>query len=206
MGWMYNQHTGLLDFFSGDGDHFHDGDTLQLDGINSDGGAFPFSTTGAVTFNQDVIAGKFAIDVNTYIEKDGSNNLTFTDVNTGTRTLKNIGCPVYHYIKATTQSEGDIHLSDGTNWGVSKILIQTVRIITSSTDWDLYILQNDNGYAANDANIPSMQIMGEGSGNADISLIHPYEDEDDSNEVHLYYLNNSGTNTADIYLMGTELI
>jgi len=34
--------------------HLHDGDTLQMDGINSDGGAFSFSTTGAVTFNQNV--------------------------------------------------------------------------------------------------------------------------------------------------------
>jgi len=33
----------------------HDGDTLQLDGINSDGGAFAFNTTGTVTFNQDII-------------------------------------------------------------------------------------------------------------------------------------------------------
>jgi len=34
--------------------HTHDGDTLQLDAVNSDGGAFSFNTTGAVTFNQDV--------------------------------------------------------------------------------------------------------------------------------------------------------
>jgi hypothetical protein len=34
--------------------HTHDGDTLQIDGLNSDGGAFSFTTTGAVTFNQSV--------------------------------------------------------------------------------------------------------------------------------------------------------
>ena len=34
--------------------HTHDGDTLQLDGINSDGGAFSFSTTGTVAFVEDV--------------------------------------------------------------------------------------------------------------------------------------------------------
>jgi len=34
----------------GDGNHFHDGDTLQLDGINSDGGAFDFITSGALNF------------------------------------------------------------------------------------------------------------------------------------------------------------
>ena len=30
----------------------HDGDTLQLDGVNSDGGAFTFNTTGTITFNR----------------------------------------------------------------------------------------------------------------------------------------------------------
>jgi len=37
--------------------HTHDGDTLQLDGVNSDGGTFSFTTTGAVTFNQVVTVG-----------------------------------------------------------------------------------------------------------------------------------------------------
>lgn len=35
--------------------HTHDGDTLQLDGVNSDGGAFNFTTSGAVTFSQNLI-------------------------------------------------------------------------------------------------------------------------------------------------------
>jgi hypothetical protein len=34
--------------------HLHNTQTLQLDGINSDGGAFSFSTTGAITFNQNL--------------------------------------------------------------------------------------------------------------------------------------------------------
>ena len=38
----------------GAGAHTHDGDTLQLDGINSDGGAFSFTTTGDVTFNRRI--------------------------------------------------------------------------------------------------------------------------------------------------------
>ena len=132
--------------------------------------------------------------------------MTFTDAVTGTRTLKSIGCPVYHYIKATGQAEGDLHLSDGTNWNVRKSIIKYIRVVTSSTDWDLYILQNDNGYATDDANIPKLQIMEGRSGNAYIYLDHAYEDEDASGEVHLYYLDNSGANTADIYVVGTELI
>lgn len=34
--------------------HTHDGETLQLDGVNSNGGAFIFTTSGLVTFNQDI--------------------------------------------------------------------------------------------------------------------------------------------------------
>ena len=31
--------------------HTHDGETLQIDGINSNGGAFPFTTSGAIAFS-----------------------------------------------------------------------------------------------------------------------------------------------------------
>ena len=51
-----------------------------------------------------------------------------------------------------------------------------------------------------------MQVGFNENGNADILLNHPYSDEDASAEVHLYYLDNSGANTADIYIIGTELI
>lgn len=34
--------------------HLHDGQTLEHDGVNSDGGAFSFNTTGAVTHNQNL--------------------------------------------------------------------------------------------------------------------------------------------------------
>ena len=54
------------------GVHLHDGDTLQLDGINSNGGAFSFTTSGAVTFSQgvnlsnelDITGTNIQIDVN----------------------------------------------------------------------------------------------------------------------------------------------
>jgi len=144
--------------------------------------------------------------VNTYLDTDGSNNLTFTDAVTGTRTLKNVGCPVYHYIKVTGQAEGDLHLSDDTNWAVSKVLIKYVRVITNSSNWDLYILQNDNGFVADDATIPKMKIANGIIGNANLWLDLPYQDEDASNEVHLYYLDNSGANTATIIIKATELV
>ncbi len=115
------------------------------------------------------------------------------------------GVNVYKYIKATGQSEGDLHLSDGSTWAVSKALIKYIHIITSSTNWDLYILQNDNGFTANDATVPMMKIGDNVIGNATMWLDLPYEDEDASGEVHLYYLDNSGANTATIIIKAIEL-
>ncbi len=132
--------------------------------------------------------------------------MTFTDAVVGTKTLQELGSPTYIYIKAATQAEGDLHLSDGTSWAASKAHINSIRVVTSSTDWDLYILQNDNGYAADDANIGMIQIADEVNGNANILMMHTYEDEDVSDEVHLYYLDNSGANTADFYIVGFSLI
>lgn len=113
-------------------------------------------------------------------------------------------CPIIKYIKATGQAEGDIHLSDATNWAISKSIIHSIRVITSSTDWDLYLLQNDNGYATNDATIPMIQIMEQGNGNQNVYLNLPYTDEDSTSEVHLYYVDNSGSNTADIIIQGIQ--
>ncbi|KKK52884.1 hypothetical protein LCGC14_3100410, partial [marine sediment metagenome] len=63
--------------------HVHDGDTLQLDGINSNGGAFSFLTTGDVTFNQNLIISKHLALGGASIDSDilllGSELLTDTD-------------------------------------------------------------------------------------------------------------------------------
>ena len=60
-------------------------------------------------------------------------------------------------------------------------------------------------YATNDATIPAMKIGDNVVGNATLWLDLPYEDEDASGEVHLYWLDNSGSNTADIYIQAIEL-
>ena len=113
-------------------------------------------------------------------------------------------CPTYKYIKATTQAEGDLHLSAAT-WAISKAMIYQIRVVTSSTDWDLYVLQNDNGYAANDATIGRFCRVTECSGNATLMMNLPYQDEDASGELHLYYNDDSGANTADFYVFAYEM-
>jgi len=59
--------------------HTHDGDTLQVDGINSDGGAFSFTTSGAVTFSQAVQIGLdkkvYFGDADVYIFSDDDGDL-----------------------------------------------------------------------------------------------------------------------------------
>lgn len=77
--------------------HVHDGDTLELDGINSDGGGFNFFTFGPVSFNA-FVDGILRLDVDN-IRIDG-NTLSSTDTNgdinispdgTGVAKLGNIG-------------------------------------------------------------------------------------------------------------------
>lgn len=109
--------------------------------------------------------------------------------------------PSHKSITASSQSAGDIHIATDT----SKLMITTIKVETASTNWDMYILQNDNGYSANDAAFPAYRIMGCGNGNLDINLNHAYKDEDDTNEVHLYIQDNIGGNTFDIYIGAFEL-
>ncbi len=175
----------------------------QIEGLREDKTRAKIPTT-----TQVLIDGKATED--TVLKHDGSVQLSADwEIGPGRRILsggKGIDCPTYISIKATSQSEGDLHLSDISNWGVSKALIKMIRVITSSANWDMYILQNDNGYAVDDANIPKVQIMGAGNGSANIHLDLPYEDEDDTSEVHLYYADNGGSNTADIYIIGYEMV
>lgn len=119
--------------------------------------------------------------------------------------LEDNPAPEHLYIKATTQSEGDLHLSDSNDWGVNTAHISTIKVETTSDDWDLWLLQNDNGYSVNDADYPKTQLANGLVGNATLSVNMDYLDEDNSREVHLYYIDNVGSATADIYIKGHEL-
>lgn len=115
------------------------------------------------------------------------------------------GTMTYRYIKSTGNSEGDLHLTGGIAWSISKAHISQIRVVTTSTDWDLWILQNDNGYATDDANIPKLQLMEGGNGEETIEYDFDYQDEDASGEVHLYVVDNIGSTTFDFYIKGVEL-
>ena len=69
--------------------HVHDGDTLEHNGVNSDGGAFAFNTTGAVTFSEAItmsagkdltIAGHILFNTNNSYIGFTNPRITFNDV------------------------------------------------------------------------------------------------------------------------------
>ena len=115
------------------------------------------------------------------------------------------GTPMYVHLAVTGQPEGDISLSDVTDWNVDKAIIKMIRVETISTNWDLYLLQNNNGYAADDAEIPALRLMKRGKGDEDIIIDLAYEDEDASKSVHLYFIDNTGSATVSFYIAGFKV-
>ncbi len=70
--------------------HTHDGETLQIDGINSNGGAFPFTTSGAIAFSHGQLGfpagANPSADPNTlddYEEGTWTFDLTFSGLKVG---------------------------------------------------------------------------------------------------------------------------
>lgn len=101
-----------------DGGHVHDGATLQLDGINSDGGAFSFTTSGAITFSNTVnltTCINAGVDTDKFLVLDAGGNIDFR---TGAEILSDIGGSSVTDHGALTGLEDDDHthylLADGT--------------------------------------------------------------------------------------------
>ncbi len=100
----------------------------------------------------------------------------------------------------------DYHILDATTWAVSKARILALILETGSADWDFFLLQNDNGFAANDATVKRRQVVANGSGSMDIHLDMPFEDEDATGEVHFYFRDNAGADKLDkITVLGVSI-
>ncbi len=100
----------------------------------------------------------------------------------------------------------DYHLTDATTWAVSKARILAFILETGSSDWDFFLLQNDNGFATNDATVKRRQVVANGSGSMDIHLDMPFEDEDATSELHFYFRDNAGANKLDkITVLGVSI-
>ena len=98
--------------------HLHDGDILELDGINSDGGAFPFDTTGPVTFNNNVVLGSNELELDA-ATLHGSGSDVHLHPGSG-NTVANL-----HIHPLGTQDQACLHLrnSVGANYGSFVITI-----------------------------------------------------------------------------------
>ena len=114
------------------------------------------------------------------------------------------GVEYKHLIALGQAANTDLHLSAST-WNTNKVYISQIKVVTSSTDWDLFLIQNGNGFAADDASIPMSQIQTNANGDREILVQQDYEDEDSTNTVHLYFRDNSGSNTASFYIEGHKL-
>ena len=107
------------------------------------------------------------------------------------------------WLSATSQSPGNITLADATNWGQTKAIIQLIRVITVSTDWDLTLYPdgdfNEVGY------MPSLSLVRNRYKNVVLATDIPYWDGDGTANLYMKFTDNAGASTADIYVFGTAL-
>jgi len=162
-----------------------------------------FTISGPIPSNPTALVYVFNIPFSDYKNLNKERIITYAELNTTTGT--GTGTPMYIQLLKLTQSEGDLHFADAGGWGTSKALIKNIKVVTDSTDWDLYILQNSNGFVTDDALIPAKLVMSGGNGTEAISMDYTYEDEDNSATLHLYWVDNADIDTADFYITGIEL-
>jgi len=106
----------------------------------------------------------------------------------------------YIYIAAAAQAEGNLDLSDGTNWNTDKSIIKGIHVDTVSVDWDLTLYPDDDFDEL--GTFPSLKLAENANSDQLILIDLPYYDTDDSQEIHLKYTDNAGADTADIYIWG----
>ena len=86
--------------------HLHDTQTLLLDGVNSNGGAFAFDTTGAVTFSNTVALTtcvNAGVDTDKFLVLDAGDRIDFR---TGAEVLSDIGGVGFHQQIVTVAKAG----------------------------------------------------------------------------------------------------
>lgn len=136
-----------------------------------------------------------------YIDTDISGNLTLTDAISGTKTLKQLGCPTMVKLIATGLSAGNNNLTYA-SWAVSKAQIMRITVTSASTDFNIEIFEKDTFLAAN-----SIFTSNNNSLSLD-SLIGSliYEDQDATSEIHIKLTDNAGASTFNVEIRGIELI
>ncbi len=143
-----------------------------------------------------VTAAKFAHDADTYIDKDGSNNMIFKDVNNDILTLSELSCPPMVDVSASIGSSANIN----TNIAgfADNVLIKWIEITTASTDWTLTVY-GDDGFSSH-----AREVISNRSGNYRFFWDYPYEDEDGTSKFH-YNFTSPAAATHTIRVLGFEL-
>jgi len=127
--------------------HLHNGNTLQLDNINSDGGAFSFTTTGQVTFSQNVSVPNLITTGNvdgvniSNIKLNSMPSAADGDIDANTQKIIGVVNPVGDQDAATKK------FVDDHNWNEADI-----------TDLDKYSQAQVNAFTLNKWAVPTADI------------------------------------------------
>lgn len=141
------------------GAHTHDGETLQLDAINSDAGAFTFATGGATTFDHSIIlgagcdlqiSGHITFDTNLSYIGFVDPRLTFDDTNNLIQLTGKFCLPDSGYIgsaSATTALQilaaGDVVLTNSLYTNTGLYLLERADDVGHVATWGHIWVKND---------------------------------------------------------------
>ena len=109
--------------------------------------------------------------------------------------------PKIVYIPSTAMNEDTAYELSDSNWGVSKAIIKTVIVDTTSTDWTFWIAC-DNSWV--DGMFDYIEIGQNLSGKQVIMLDIPYIENDGRNVVHTWFTDNAGSTTCTVEIIGEE--
>lgn len=127
-------------------------------------------------------------NASTYLDKDDDGNLILVDAVTGSRTLKELGCPTMVKLVATGLSAGNHNLTYA-GWGVSKAQIMLIKVVSATcTDFNVEIfekdtfLEADRIFIAENVELQLNSLIG----------VLIYQDQDSTDELHISITNNAG--------------
>jgi len=105
------------------------------------------------------------------------------------------------WIKDTVTSTTEESLSDSTNWNTRSSLIKYIKIVTVSTDYDLWLYSTS---AFNDTLIDSFHIARNATETFSVGVDLPYNSDD--YKVYIKYTDNdpAGPYSTDILIMGEK--
>lgn len=131
------------------------------------------------------------------LTKDGSGNLVFQDALVGPTTLTSLKSMRNIWIESLAHAQGNITLSDSTNWAAQYTFISAINVQTTSTDWDLWI-HEDASFDI--ASIRARRIAKTANGSQLIPV--NFEVNSSNNNLYLTFTPKTGTHSVSLYITG----